>query len=407
MNTATILVFLSISFLGMFIFWLLFRKANNTHSQAQKHLLTALQDKSLSQEDRKKHESQLSYLLQKNNSSGNLKVTLVLSVLLIPVSFALYLLLGSPQAINNTGLAATQNNQQQNQNQNQTQAPQLSMQDAIAQLEARLAQNPEDVDGQMLYARSQISLKNYNKALIAYRKSNELVPNEPVILTELAEAIALANNQRSFLGEPEGLLARAVELDPNNQKALWLLGMTFYEKKDYVKTNELWTNLYDLMNDDGAKKQLSEQLIDVRQQLKPPQISPQLDSNDAKDSIDDKSPTISLLIDVDKELLNRLDGKPAVLFIYSKAINGIPMPISVIKRPLNQIEKLFPMTLLLTDKNNMQANRNLSDFDNVKVGARISFSGNATPQSGDLQSEEIEIKVSSNNLVELIINKVR
>ncbi|MBL4774326.1 MAG: hypothetical protein JKX98_12330 [Alcanivoracaceae bacterium] len=299
------------------------------------------------------------------------------------------------------------------------QAPQMSMQEAIAQLEARLIANPNDVDGHMLYARSQISMQNYAKAVTAYRKSNELAPNEAVILTELAEAIALFNNNRSFLGEPEGYLAEAVALDPNNQKALWLLGMTYYEHKDYAKTDELWTQLYRLMDDEGAKQQLSEQLEDVRNKLEldttvvqttetAETIIKASDLNENVNSENTNSMTsITLHISLADSLKENLLARPALLYIYAKAVSGMPMPIAVIKKPLEQIIKSFPLSLSLSDDNNLQATRKLSDFDSIIIGARISFSGNAMPQAGDLQSTELKIDLPYADTLELVIDKTR
>lgn len=403
MNTEIIIVFLIISLVGMFAFWLMYRKSNNTGAQAQAFLLSKLQDSTLSADNRQKIESQLSGLLQNNKTSGSFRISAILAAITIITSFVLYNKLGTPDA--KQLIANINQNQGQNQDQSSAnQAPQMSMEDAIAQLEQRLADNPEDVDGQMLYARSQISLKNYDKAVTAYRKSNQLVPNEPVILTELAESIALANNNRSFLGEPEGLLAQAVELDPINQKALWLLGMTFYEKKDYEKTNSTWTKLYDLMSNEAAKKQLSDQLVDVRNKLGI--VTPIESMSKPKQDINDNS-LITININLDELLIDSLAGKRALLYVYTKETTGMPMPIAVIRKPLEEINKTFPITLSFSDENNLQPSRKLSSFKNIIVGARISFTGNAMPQAGDLQSTEVKIDLVDKKLVELVIDKVR
>ena len=410
MNTEITLIFLIISLFGLVVFWLMYRKANNTKAQAQQYLITSLQDESLGAEDRRNYEKKLSGLLQKSSSKGSLIISLSLAFFLTVSSFLLYQEYGTPNATNLLKVASIQ---QSSPAQDST-APQLSMQDAIAQLEQRLSQNPDDVDGQMLYARSQISLKNYANAVAAYRKSNQLAPNESVILTELAEAIALNNNNRSFLGEPEALLAQAVELEPTNQKALWLLGMTFYEKEDYVKTNEIWTKLYALMTNEGAKNQLFEQITDVRNKLgletniaSSPDAAQQQNPTEVTAASIDENSLITLQVNIDDSLLDNLKGKRALLYVYTKELTGMPMPIAVIRQPLEQINKTFPITLIFSDDNSLQPNRMLSNFESVIIGARISFSGNATPQAGDLQSTEIKIELSNADAVELTINSIR
>ena len=401
MNSSLLITFITISVVALVLFWLFYRKSNSTQKLTQNYLIEQLKDQDLSQEKRKDYEAQLSNILLKDGkpqSSGTIMALFALFV--IPLSFLFYNKLGNPKAVDYvapTQAQAAQNNTQQGQ------APQMSMEEAIKQLEARLEQNPDDVDGQMLYARSLVSMKKYPQAVIAYRKSNELAPNESVILTELAEAIALANNNRSFLGEPEQLLSKAVELEPNNQKALWLLGMTYYEHKDFAKTNELWSKLYGMMSDEGAKKQLVQQLNDIREKLGKKRITsdsqPQVVANDKTN--------LTIKINLDEKLKTNLKGKRALLYIYTKEPTGMPMPIAVARQPLEQIVKGFPIEISMNDGNSLQPNRKLSDFDQIKIGARISFTGNAMPQAGDLQSEELTVDLPSSETINLIISEVR
>ena len=402
------LILILIATFGLLLFWLFYRQANSTKKLAQKYLLEKLKDKNLDAEQRKKLEQDLSKILIGDNSNGNsLAIIAVVAVFTIPFSLYFYHQLGNPKAID---YVAPKTQQQAVAAQ---QAPQMSMQEAIKQLEQRLAQNPNDVDGQMLYARSQISLKNYKKAVTAYRKANELAPNESVILTELAEAIALANNNRSFLGEPEGLLAKAVELKPNNQKALWLLGMTYYEHKDWQKTNAIWSKLYDMIGDAAAKKQLAQQLNDIRTKLGLPAISETEQQDKTENSlVTDKNTNnndtlLTIKINLTDELKDKIKANTASLYVYAKAASGMPMPIAVVRKPVAEISAGFPLEISMTDSNSLQVSRKLSDFKTIKIGARVSFSGNATPQAGDLQSDELMLNIPSEKVSLLNIDKIR
>lgn len=381
--------FLIISVAGLLIFWWLFRRSDTTQLHTQHYLLSLLKDQSLADEQRKTHEKQLSAVLLKGKQQKTGTFVLVISALLMIPSYVLYLSLGNPQAADYVAPA-----------QPTTQAPQMTMQQAIERLEERLKANPNDLDGQILYARSQASIKNYAKAVSAYRKANELAPNESVILTELAESIAMFNNNRSFLGEPAELLQQAVDLDSTNQKALWLLGMTFYEKKDFAKTNELWSKLNDLITDQNAKAQLQQQLNDVRSKLGSTVVADTLVDTEQVAGL------INISITIDELLLPKLNGKTALLYIYSKATEGMPMPIAVVREPLNK-QRSWPITVSLSDANNLQAQRKLSGFNQVTIGARVSFSGQAIAQTGDLQSAELNVSVGSNDTFELIIDQVK
>ncbi len=391
------LLLIAISFLGLLLFWLLYRTSNSSQKLTQKHLISRLKNKTISSEQRTTYESQLSDILQNSSQShASFKILIFVAIVVIPLSFLFYHKLGTPSAVDYNPQPSKLNTQQSEQ------ASQMSMQDAIQKLEERLAKTPDDVDGQMLYARSLMSLKRYQEAVTAYKKSMQLAPNEAVILTELAEAIALANNNRSFLGEPEELLAKAVELDPDNQKAVWLLGMTFYEHQDFAKTNELWSKLFEMMSDEGAKKQLEQQINEIRNKLGLEALT----VNPTPIISDDQS-SLQIKITLADHLKSNLSGKPALLYVYSKEVAGMPMPIAVLRQPLEQIVKNFPIEVIMNDGHSLQPQRKLSGFNKVKIGVRISFTGNATAQTGDLQSEELIIELPSEKIVELVIDTVR
>ena len=178
--------------------------------------------------------------------------------------------------------------------------------------------------------------------------------------------------------------------------------MTYYEKGDLVKTNELWSQLYQIMNDESAKSQLLEQLNEVRAKLGV--ASEDIAIEKPKNTINS---LVSVTVYIDNELQNKLDNKPAVLYVYTKASTGMPMPIAVVRKSLEQINKSFPITVALNNNNSLQSSRLLSSFEKVKIGARISFSGNATPQIGDFESSEFEIDIPNSEIVELIINSVK
>jgi len=380
MTLQTYLIFFGIGIVGIILFWLFYKGTSNDSLQAQKYLIKKLKDKSISADDRKDYETKLAHVLQKEENNS-FKLIAVILLLALPLSLYFYTLRGTPQAMSTN--IAQQNSQQ----------PQMSLEEAVAQLEEKLKENPDDVDGQMLLARTQFSMKNYDKAVTAYRKANELAPNESVILTELAEAIALKNNKGTFLGEPEKYLAKAYELNPQNQKAIWLYGMTFYEKQDYAKTLDLWTGLYEMINDEGAKKQLAEQLNDIRSKLDMPLI---------------KEPVYETLItatvDISESLKSHLQGKQALLYIYTKETQGMPMPVTVIKKTVQLAD--FPMNISMSDAQNLQPNRKLSEFKEVILGARISFSGYAMAQKGDLISKEKNISLGASDLVQILISDI-
>ena len=69
------------------------------------------------------------------------------------------------------------------------------------------------------------------------------------------------------------------------------------------------------------------------------------------------------------------------VFIFARAAAGPPMPLAIVKKQVKDL----PLEVTLDDSMGMVQGMNLSAFDRVVIGARISKSGQAMPQSGDLQ----------------------
>ncbi len=249
---------------------------------------------------------------------------------------------------------------------NTTVAPDLTT--AITQLKQKLAQNPDDIQGQLLYAQSMATLKNYHEAVLAYQKANELQPDDPAILTEWAEAIAFRNNTGSFLGEPVALLQQVLSINPNHQKAMWLYGIVLYEQQQYAEAEKIWTELLGMVSSSGIQETLIQQINQARQ----------------AQGLPDYQPALSSLYQV---IINSDSGIPesAVLFVFAKEVNGPPMPIAAkkITGPLQ-----FPYKIQLDESDSLQPDRPLTNFIKVNISAHISLTGSADDKSW--QSEMIE-----------------
>ena len=67
----------------------------------------------------------------------------------------------------------------------------------------------------------------------------------------------------------------------------------------------------------------------------------------------------------------------------------------------------LPVTVVLDDSMAMTPAMRLSNFPEVRVGARISGSGQAMPQSGDMEGEVGPVKPGASGPVEVVIEHVR
>ncbi|MEK7349343.1 MAG: hypothetical protein AAB177_00605, partial [Nitrospirota bacterium] len=75
-------------------------------------------------------------------------------------------------------------------------------------------------------------------------------------------------------------------------------------------------------------------------------------------------------------------GSPAdTLFVFAREMNGPPMPVSIVRAS----RKDLPFTFQLDDSTSPMPSRKLSSAGPVVIVARLSKSGQAMPQSGDLE----------------------
>lgn len=112
----------------------------------------------------------------------------------------------------------------------------------VASLAKRLEQNPGDVAGWTMLARSYTSLAKYGEASAAYGKATGLKSDDADLWADYAFSLAMASEQK-LQGKPSELIKKALQLDPQNPKALELAGSAAFEERDYKQAIEYWQKL--------------------------------------------------------------------------------------------------------------------------------------------------------------------
>ena len=112
----------------------------------------------------------------------------------------------------------------------------------VGKLAKRLEENPNDAQGWVMLGRSYTMMERYADAATAYGRATALKANDASLWTDYAEALALSNGQR-LEGKPMEAINRALQIDPNNEKALALAGEAAYQAADYKKAIEYWQKL--------------------------------------------------------------------------------------------------------------------------------------------------------------------
>lgn len=180
-------------------------------------------------------------------------IAVALSVPVIAIGF--YVILGSPQLPNLPHAGRIDERSQM-----QEQA--TMFRDMVAQLAAKLEQNPGDGKGWAMMGRSLRVLGETAASRDAYQRAITLMPEEPQVRLEYA---ALLLDQ-----VPEGaplppdfvqVMSDVLALDPNQQDALYFLGMAAAQQGDTEKARALWTRLLDALPAESSDRPEIERMI--------------------------------------------------------------------------------------------------------------------------------------------------
>lgn len=129
------------------------------------------------------------------------------------------------------------------------------IEDMVARLAARMEQNPDsDPKGWVMLARSYKAMGRYEEAARAFGKIEKQVSEDPHLLSEYAEALALSTGG-SLRGRPSELLLQALKLDPDFPDALVLAGTAAYERDDFVAAVGYWERLLKQLPPDSEDAQ--------------------------------------------------------------------------------------------------------------------------------------------------------
>ena len=297
--------------------------------------------------------------------AGDKWLAIAIGIALPVVAALLYWQLGEPQ-----GIGA--------QNQAAQEAPPMSPEQfeaMTAKLAQRLADKPDDPVGWLMLGRAYRALGRPADAVGAFEQANRRRPGDAEILVEYAEAKARVAG--SLAGEPKRLLDQALAVAPDDPKALTLAGGAAFEARDYGKAVVYWERLAAQVPPDSELGQAIATGLSRARSLAQEGAGAQ-----------ESAPGAALRgrVSLSAALKNRV-GPDDTVFVFARAADGPRMPLAVVRKRVKDL----PADFRLDDSMAMTPELKLSAFERVVVSARVSRSGSATPQSGDLQGESAPV----------------
>lgn len=272
-----------------------------------------------------------------------------------------------------------------------------NLDEAIAELRTALQRDPGQVEGWMLLGRSLAGQQKYAEAADAYAKAVKLQPDQPEVLVSAAQARMLAAGGRAPDETTLAWLRQALALQPEHQRARWFLGVAQRQAGQPADAASTWTPLLAQV-DAATHASLLTQINQARSEAGMPTLS--ADASAAVATAGPHALTVKVSLDPDFAARVRLRGD-ATVFVIARLPNGPPMPVAVQKHSLQSL----PLEITLGDGDGPMPTARLSALDEVEVVARLSSSGNAMRQEGDLESAPVRVKLPAGAKVELVIGR--
>lgn len=313
---------------------------------------------------------------------------------------------------------------------------------AINALAQRLRAAPDDADGWYTLARSYETLGRYTDAVAAYRQVLRLVPEQPAVLADLADA-QLSANQGKPDAEAIAAVARALLADPDQPKALALAGMMALRRGDAAEALVHWERLQALLpTGSEAARQIQSNIAQARATAAGAPITPpdsgsaiNASSNASSNASNNSSinasnttsantstaPSTSSTSTTPPNRVSPAHSAPArisgtariadalrdqvqpgdTVFILARPVSGSRMPLAITQWRVSDL----PRTFVLDDSNAMSPQATLSGASRVRVEIRVSRSGTAAAQPGDLSGVLPDVDIHARDL-ELVADTV-
>ncbi len=241
----------------------------------------------------------------------------------------------------------------------------------VDKLARDMKDHPDDIKGWTVLARTFAKMQRFPEAIQAYAHLAQLMPHNADLLAEYAEVLGYANHQ-SLIGEPEKIIAQALEADPKNVAALAISGAAHFERHDYQGAVTQWRKILALVPPNSDIAQAVSSRVDEALSLSGMPAEGAVAAG--------KAASVTGTVDLDPSLRAQVKDDDTV-FIFARAVNGPPMPLAVLRKQVKDL----PISFTLDDSMSMMPNAKLSGYADVVVGARVSKSGNPMLAAGDLE----------------------
>lgn len=325
------------------------------------------------------------------------KTMLAVGLALPLLAVGLYVLVGNPVALDPAAYPS---------NASQHAASPQDIERMVEGLAQKLEKDPGNQQGWAMLARSYKMLGRNAEAEQAFEKAGAILDNDAQLLAAYAD-LAASNANGNFAGKPTMLIEKALKVDPQNPMALWLAGTASYRSNQFEAAIRIWERLMQQLEPDSDDARMLQDAIGSAYAAlgkNAPKASPvPSSSGDAGDTPRAQAGAgASVRGQVELDAALKAKAAPGDTVMVIARIPGMRMPVAVVRVNASEL----PLQFTLDDSLAMSPQARISAATQVEVEARISKTGMAQPESGDLMSAVQTVKVGASG-IKLVVNKVR
>jgi cytochrome c-type biogenesis protein CcmH len=320
------------------------------------------------------------------------KTVLALCLMLPVCAVLLYGAWGSPMGLDPSALARSAPDE----GPNATVTPEKIAQ-MVGQLERRLQDEPNNVDAWVMLARLQRSQEKFPASEKSFAKALTLTPDDDLAV-ERAEVVAQVQGG-DFSGEPWAVINRILKANPNQNNALLLAGSASFSEGRFAQAIQYWERVRASLPPQSEDiNALDSALAQARERLAPGRASAQSAPSGGISAQPASPPSVSNAriagrVSLAPELVTQTSPSDTV-FIYATPAQGGRMPLAIVRTTVAAL----PFDFVLDDSQAMGPQSKLSSASEVVLKARISKTGQAMAQPGELGVSLGPIKNPSNQL---------
>ena len=276
-----------------------------------------------------------------------------------------------------------------------TDIPELN-QELISTIEGRVKERTSNIYYWVILAQAAIADNNVLAASNYFSSALEVEPRDSQLLAQYAETLFLVDDNK-FTQRVRAAVDKAFAADSNNQTVLGLKGIEAFAGKNFELAETYWLGAQSQVNPESAVFKGLQVGIDRARDF--------IAENSGSDTDVSQLSEIQVELRIDLSLGAKVPRRPDQrVFIAAVRESGPPMPLAAKKILASQL----PMRVVLTDKDAIIPGQDLTTEIKIKVVARLSNSGSATPQSGDWEafSESVDLDSFEGEIM-LVIDRQR